>query len=148
MGLYKKNIEKQLNSRDTLEKQADKVPVGCYLVTRIFPPSKYPTATLCTPWFRVYIPKQAWSEIRNTLAKDHDSPLYIQWDGTEYELEQDTNLAFGYHGYEKDQWGIRLPDTQMNDCFLTYEELYNNVADTPPEGDTTSTSTPNSEIPF
>ena len=120
----------------SLEKQKDIVPVGYYLVTRVFPPNKYPAATLCTPFFRVFVPKSGWEAIRYAIKADMASPLYIAWDGTEYEIEQDAQLAFGQSPYEKDQWGVRLPDTDMDDCYLTAEEFYAKLA-TPPSTENT-----------
>lgn len=131
MGLYKKNVEKTLNSRESLEKQREIVPAGNYLVTRVFPPSKYPTATLCTPYFRVYVPKSAWMTIFEYLKKDMASPLYIIWDGTEYEVEQDTQQVFGYSPYEKDEWGLRLPDVPLDDSYLAFEDFYAQAGEVP-----------------
>lgn len=133
MPLYRKNIEKVLNSRESLERQKEDVPAGNYLVTRIFPPAQYPTATLCTPFFRVYLPKKAWKDVGNAVKKDMASPLYIAWDGQEYEIEQDSELIFGYSPYYKDQWGVRLEDTEMEDCYLSFEDFYAKAGELPPE---------------
>jgi hypothetical protein len=124
MKLYGRTVGGELNPKLSLEKQADKVPMGFYLITRVFPPGQYGYASLCTPFFRLNVREKEWLEYKDTLKQHRDKAFYIEWDKENVEVHIDDVGLFNIDGYEADQWGLFHKFEAKSECYLSYEDTF------------------------
>ena len=119
MTLYSQNLRQPSRSRIPLSKQLDDTEPGYYGVNRIFLPGKYPSATLCTPYFRVSIPQKDWETVKQEISAS--SALVVYFDGDNWELLTDKYDLFAIR-YEGDDYGAHYNYDDPESLFLTPNE--------------------------
>lgn len=119
MSLYSKNLRQPPRSRIPLYKQLDDTEPGYYGVNRFFIPGKYPSATFCTPFFRVSMPKTDWEGIKDNISANVG--LVIYFDGDNWELLLDNHDLFALR-YEGDDYGAHCEYDDAEALFLTPNE--------------------------
>jgi hypothetical protein len=124
MKLYERKVGGELNPKLSLEKQADKVAIGFYLVTRVFPPGKYGYASLCTPFFRLNVKQKEWDEYKDMLKQHRDKAFYLEWDGEQVEFHIDTSGIWQINGYEADNYGLYHRFESKDECYLSYDDTF------------------------
>lgn len=121
--MYSNDITNQPNPRIPYFKQYEIVPNGTYLVTRIFRPNKYPSATLITVSFRVSIPEDTWNELRAKLFAEIQKGKTLVIEAHSGRWRLDTSESFPGHTYFRDDYGVSLKYDKPEDCFIPEKSL-------------------------
>jgi hypothetical protein len=125
MSLYEKNLRKPHRSRIPLQKQLDETEPGYYAVNRIFFPGKYPSATLCTPFFRFSMSKDDWENLKNEISSDKAVVIYFDGDGVSIIKDEADLFAVRYQG---DDYGCHCDYESADYLFLTPQEWNEGLA--------------------
>jgi hypothetical protein len=119
MPLYEKNLRKPHRSRIPLQKQLDETEPGYYAVNRIFFPTKYPSATLCTTFFRFSIPQDDWKSLTSEITSDRAVVIYFDGDSIAVIRDDADLFAIRYQG---DDYGCHCDYESPDYLFLAPQE--------------------------
>lgn len=116
--MYTNDITNHPNPRVPYYKQWENIPDGLYLVTRIFRPSKYPSATLVTVSFRVSIPDDDWQGMRTKLFEEmqQGKAVAVRTNHGRWTLE----MTEDFKGivYNRDEFGVACRYEKSEDCYI------------------------------
>lgn len=120
--IYQSNVNDRPSARVPLFKQWEIVPNGIYLVTRVFRPNKYPSATLVTTSFRVSIPEDEWNTMRAGLVEAIQAGKQLAISHRRGAWELLTVDFFKNVVYLRDEYGVHHKYENPEDCYRPFEE--------------------------
>lgn len=119
--IYSSDVNNKPSARVPLFKQWEIVPNGIYLVTRIFRPNKYPSATLTTTSFRVSIPEDEWATMRGDLFEAIQAGKQLAISHKRGAWELIVVDFFKNVVYLRDEYGVHHTYQNAEDCYRPFE---------------------------